>query len=266
MRPIATKLLVLGQVSGGGGFVGAYDAIPNIAAAYGMRRLLSSYTGNLVLMVRNDDDAELAFGYAEEGDLDDAAIATWLGASNGLLKTIYDQKGSVNLTQSTKANMPLYVPNAKNGHAIIRGDGSNDSLVITRNASAAMSILIVAAKRSAPSAANRDLWSLGALARLFTNSNNSTAWNWYENSAGGVQVMSGTPAGWQVLSTIFASLSSVTSYVNGGSSTAMRLFTDIAGTSASDSDIAELVIANAAWDTTAREAAEAAAIGYWGLL
>lgn len=112
-------------------FTGAYDDIPNITAAYGMRRLLTSYTGSLLRLRRSSDNAESDFGYTAAGDLDTAAIGAWLSGS-GYIVTWYDQSGNgYDATQSTAANQPLYVASGQNGRPVGRWDGSNDYLVTT---------------------------------------------------------------------------------------------------------------------------------------
>jgi len=96
-----------------------YDDIPNVIHVYEpARRALSSYTGNLLRLRRDSDDAESNFGYVEAtGELDKAAIATWLDGADGHVVTIYDQKGSDDVTQATADNQPLYVSDMQNGHA-----------------------------------------------------------------------------------------------------------------------------------------------------
>ena len=103
------------RLAGGGAtFVGAYDAIPSIAAAYGMRRLRSAYIGSLLRLRRGSDNVESDFGALSNGDLDAAAIATWLGAASGYVTTWYDQSGNgYNAVQTTAANQPLYVADRK---------------------------------------------------------------------------------------------------------------------------------------------------------
>ena len=109
-------------------FTGAYDAIPNIAAAYGMRRMRSAYTGSLLRLRRSSDNAESDFGYDADGHLDTAAISAWLSGS-GYIVTWYDQSGNgYNATQSTAASQPLYVASGQNGRPVGRWDGTNDYL------------------------------------------------------------------------------------------------------------------------------------------
>src|SRR5690606_18773525 len=111
-----TNILSIGRgvsVGGGGGaqpFVGPYDGVPSIAAAYGMRRLLSDYTGPLIRLRRDSDNTEQDIGYTASGDLDTAALASWLGEANGYITTWYDQSGNANhATQPTAAAQPRYV-------------------------------------------------------------------------------------------------------------------------------------------------------------
>jgi len=112
-----------------GPFTGAYDAIANLVHIYEPARCtLSAYSGNaLVRLRRASDDAESDFSHvsAANPELDTAAITAWLGGAAGYVVTIYDQKGGNNITQDTAANQPLYVANAKNGHAGGRFDGSD---------------------------------------------------------------------------------------------------------------------------------------------
>jgi len=112
-----------------GGFRPAYDPFAaSIVHAYEpARRVLSSYTGPLRRLRRASDNAEAAFGYLANGDLDTAAIAAWAGGASYDV-TVYDQKGGDNVTQATAAKQPLYVANARNGHAGMTFDGANDWL------------------------------------------------------------------------------------------------------------------------------------------
>ena len=121
-------LTVMGGGAPAAAFVGAYDAIANLVHIYEpARRVLSAYSGNLVLLRRASDNAELAFGALANGDLDVAAIAAWAGGASYVV-TVYDQIGSDNITQATTANQPLFTASAQNGHAGMTFDGSNDYL------------------------------------------------------------------------------------------------------------------------------------------
>lgn len=92
-----------------------FDGI-TFAALYGMKRFLTSYTGNLVRIRRSSDDAELDIGYmAATGLLDTAAAAAHIGGGSGFVVTWYDQSGNGrNATQATAAAQPVYTASAVN--------------------------------------------------------------------------------------------------------------------------------------------------------
>jgi len=113
--------------AGSAGFTPAYDAFAaSIVHAYEpARRVLTSYTSNLVRLRRASDNAEADFGYLANGDLDVAAIAAWAGGASYVV-TVYDQApAGDNVTMAVAANQPPYVANAQNGHAGMRFDGAN---------------------------------------------------------------------------------------------------------------------------------------------
>lgn len=133
-------MLGLGTAVNRGGFVSGaaaaklLDAYSGAAAAYSLRQLSNSYSGNAVKVRRASDDTELDIGFSS-GELDTSALATHCGSSDGFVVTWYDQSGnSNNATQSTAANQPkIYDATAErhiteNGKPAIDFDGSNDHL------------------------------------------------------------------------------------------------------------------------------------------
>jgi hypothetical protein len=116
-----------------GAFTGAYDAYESslVHVYEPARRVLTSYTGDLIRLRRDSDDAESDFGYDSDGNLDTAEIQSWLdadGASNAYVVTIYDQVNGDDIAQATKADQPLYVASLQNGRPGMRLDGSNHFL------------------------------------------------------------------------------------------------------------------------------------------
>jgi len=114
----------------GGAFKGAYDPFAaSIVHAYEpARRVLTSYTGNLVRLRRASDNAEANFTYLGNGNLNTAAIAAWAGGASYVV-TVYDQApAGDDVTQAVAANQPLYVAAGQNGHPTMRLDGTNDYL------------------------------------------------------------------------------------------------------------------------------------------
>lgn len=73
------------------------------------RRVLTSYTGNLIEIRRDSDDATENIGATSEWLLDEAAISDFCGAANGYVRTVYDQtSNSYNATQTgTLSKQPM---------------------------------------------------------------------------------------------------------------------------------------------------------------
>lgn len=95
----------------GAAFVGPLDGVTSTLAV-STRRLYANYSGSLIRLRRDSDNAESDFGYDSDGDLDTAAIATWLGAATGHLAVWYDQSGNGNdLSQAVAAEQFRYENN-----------------------------------------------------------------------------------------------------------------------------------------------------------
>ena len=78
---------------------GLLDEYANAQAAYSLRKISSSYTGNAI-KVRNDSGTTLDIGFDSNGDLDTASLQTHIGSGHGTVETWYDQSGnSRNATQ-----------------------------------------------------------------------------------------------------------------------------------------------------------------------
>jgi hypothetical protein len=93
-------------------FVGPLDAYTSgMVGAYSViRRLLLSYEGALVRLRRSSDDAEQDIGVTGSGELDTAAIASFVGANSAYVTMVYDQSGnSRNYLQATAALQPRLV-------------------------------------------------------------------------------------------------------------------------------------------------------------
>lgn len=130
-------MLGLGTSINRGGFVASesllLDEYSGAAAAYSLRKLSSSYSGNAFKVRRASDDAELNIGFSS-GELDTSALATHCGSSDGFVVTWYDQSGnSNNATQSTAANQPKIYDGStgvvtENGKPAVDFDGVNDAL------------------------------------------------------------------------------------------------------------------------------------------
>jgi hypothetical protein len=84
------------------GFTGPFDDLSNLAAAFSLRRLLSSYTGPLIRVRESGGNTEADIGYTADGSLDTAALLAHCGPNSGYVAKVYNQ-GSAggDLTQAT---------------------------------------------------------------------------------------------------------------------------------------------------------------------
>jgi hypothetical protein len=100
------------------------------AAAYSLRNLSTTYTGNVVDVRRSSDDAEDSFTATEVAD---GTLTDWVGVGNdGFVTQWYDQSGNDNhATQGTAASQPKIV----DGGSLVSGgidfDGVNDGLAVS---------------------------------------------------------------------------------------------------------------------------------------
>ncbi len=100
------------------------------SAAYSLRKLRNAYTGNAIRVRRSSDNAEADIGFTTIGDLDTAALLTFVGSGSGFVTTWYDQSGNArNATQTTAGIQPRIVNagvlDIANGKPAVRFNGSN---------------------------------------------------------------------------------------------------------------------------------------------
>jgi hypothetical protein len=81
----------------------------DITAAYSVRKLRTAYTGPAMRIRRFSDNAEQDINFDSNGDLDTAAITSFVGANSASVVTWYEQSGQVsdwNLAQATTTRQP----------------------------------------------------------------------------------------------------------------------------------------------------------------
>jgi hypothetical protein len=105
------------------------DVYPNFNYVWSLKLENTAYAGGNCLAVRRSSDGVIQnFGFDANGDLNTAAILTFIGANTGFVTTFYGQKGGINLTQPSGTNQPTIVTagvlNTKNGRPIIRFAGN----------------------------------------------------------------------------------------------------------------------------------------------
>jgi hypothetical protein len=128
-----------GIIASSGGVVPLLlDTYPGAAAAYSVRKLRTAYTGSAI-RVRRTDLTESNIGFTSAGNLDTAALLSFVGTgalNNGFITTWYDQSGNAkNLTQTTAVNQPQIVSAGAvinlNGKPYINYLGSANSALST---------------------------------------------------------------------------------------------------------------------------------------
>lgn len=103
------------------------DTYPS-AAAYSLRKVRTAYAGSAIRIRRSSDNTEQDIGFSG-GDLDTAAITSFVGANDGFVTTFYDQSGnSRDLTQATATKQPIIVTagtiETNSGKPKLRFDGA----------------------------------------------------------------------------------------------------------------------------------------------
>jgi hypothetical protein len=133
-------------------FVGLLDSFSGASAAYSLRKLSSSYTGNAVRIRRVSDDVEVDVGFSgnsvstsspitnvsgDGGDTSATTLGGFItegGNQDATVTTWYDQSGnSRNAPQSTTGEQPIIASSGvletdANGKPTILFDGTDDDL------------------------------------------------------------------------------------------------------------------------------------------
>lgn len=103
--------------------------------AWGLTRLVSAWTGNVVRVRRSSDNTEQDFGLSGT-ELDTSGLLTFCGAGNGFVRTLYDQSGnSRDVGQATTGSQPQIVSSGAmvtlGGKSAMDFDGTDDWLEST---------------------------------------------------------------------------------------------------------------------------------------
>ena len=122
------------DLAGGGGFTGLLDTYSGAAAAYSLRQLSSTYSGDAIVVTTNGSDSA-SIGFVNN-ELDTASLEAFAGSGDAYVSVWYDQSGNGNnATQTSFSAMPKIVSAGstilENGKAAIQWDGSNDNMVAT---------------------------------------------------------------------------------------------------------------------------------------
>lgn len=109
--------------------------LDNIGSAYvalSLRRLLTSYTGNLIRLRRSTDNIEKDFGYNSSNLLDTSAITAWLSSATGYVTRWYMQDGSaLYVSQSDTTKQLVFIADRGDGKPSLNQNGSVRTLTGT---------------------------------------------------------------------------------------------------------------------------------------
>jgi hypothetical protein len=109
-------------------FTGLLNDYSGAAAAYSLRLLDNTYSGNAVRVRRASDNTEQDIGFANN-ELDTTSLETFCSGTDGFVTTWYDQSGNAaNAANATAAYQPKIVASGstifENGKAAIDWDGT----------------------------------------------------------------------------------------------------------------------------------------------
>ena len=120
------------DLAGGGGFTGLLDTYSGAAAAYSLRQLSSTYSGNAIKVRRASDNAEQDIAFSNN-ELDTATLETFASGTDAFVTTWYDQSGNgVDATQSVAGYQPKIVSSGstitEGGKPAVDFDGTDDHM------------------------------------------------------------------------------------------------------------------------------------------
>lgn len=90
-------------------FVDPYSGITKFAARYSIRKIVPTYSGPCIRVRRSSDSTEQDIGFTSSGNLDTAALLSFVGSGDGFVSVLYAQYGSTNYVQATTTKQPRIV-------------------------------------------------------------------------------------------------------------------------------------------------------------
>ncbi len=113
-------------------YTGPGDLVAGWSAWWGLRAFSAATIGtNCIKLRRDSDQAVLDFVTLANGSLDVASIATWKGAANLFVDTLYDQSGNGrNVGNTTAGDQPSFTLSGLGSRPIMT-DVSTDALIQT---------------------------------------------------------------------------------------------------------------------------------------
>ena len=118
-----------------GGYEYLLDTYSGAAAAYSLRLLDSTYSGDAIVVRRASDNTTQAIGFVDN-ELDTTTLESFCSGTNGFVTTWYDQSGNGNdATNASASSQPKIVSSGstilENGKAALKFDGVDDKFIAT---------------------------------------------------------------------------------------------------------------------------------------
>ena len=140
-------------------FTGLLNDYSGAAAAYSLRLLDNTFTGDAIVVRRASDNTTQNIGFANN-ELDTASLESFCSGTDGFVTTWYDQSGNGNdVVNATASQQPKIVSAGstilENGKAAVQFDGVNDYLKNTSIVSNQPNTYFVTAKYNLLAVLNR---------------------------------------------------------------------------------------------------------------
>lgn len=125
----------------------ALDGMGTVSRAYGLRRLLTSYSTNKLINIRRaSDNATTDIGFTATGAIDIATATTFCNATTCSVVTWYDQSGAGgNLVQATAGNQPALIFTCLGSYPCIQSTAGTMTLTSASNYTPATGLATISA-------------------------------------------------------------------------------------------------------------------------
>jgi len=161
------------------------DTYSGAAAAYSLRRLSSTYTGDAVEVYNGSSYADIGFNVF--GELDTVALAAHCGSSDGFVSKWYDQSGNTNTAaQTVTGSMPKIYDGStgvvtENGKPAVEFDGVSDRMTSAMTVTNDFTTSVVLKALTATQANNWILQDTSGVDIILRQLNNN--FSWYDGTA-----------------------------------------------------------------------------------
>lgn len=130
---------------------------PPILAVSVSRKLRREYSGPLIKVRRSSDNALRDIGFDDKGNLDEAALVSFLSGADGFIHTLYSQHSNFNFEQETATSQPQIAVNGEiykvNNRPSMKFNGSqilnSKETTLLNNAKFAISLSVQSSRATA---------------------------------------------------------------------------------------------------------------------